>query len=260
MAAALIEVEIRGRWLQTEFWRDHWCMAASQALPVGLSVACGACWPAPRSRICQRCLAPGAQTHQQPGRHPPWPAWTGWSAAGRRWHASEWSRGSALPLLGPEYKAWIARFDRQWCAANATEWKLHHAWLQRVRAVPRPLQAGMAQASAADLVELARLRKHLNPRADVRPLYELALERSAEHPGALRGCCRRCLRGPRKPGWPACTVCGTWAATTAGGPPARRWPSWKPRMGYDHDAAAFKNNGASGWSAPRNRRSAPGKS
>ena len=65
----------------------------------------------------------------------------------------EWSRGSALALLGPEDKAWIARFDRQCCADNATEWKLHHAWLQRVRARAEALQAGMAQASAADLVE-----------------------------------------------------------------------------------------------------------
>ena len=35
--------------------------------------------------------------------------------------------------------------------------------------------------------QLAGLGKHLDPRAEVRPLYELALERSAEHPGALRG-------------------------------------------------------------------------
>ena len=139
MAAALIEVEIRGRWLQTEFWRDHWCMAASQALPGGLSVVCGACWPPPETAFANDALRQALKrisnlddTH--PGLRDRLEAL---DAAGT---LPEWSRGSALALLGPEYKAWIARFDRQWCADNATEWKLHHAWLQRVRARAEALQ------------------------------------------------------------------------------------------------------------------------
>ena len=99
----------------------------------------------------------------------------------------------------------------------------------------------MAQASAADLVELARLRKHLNPRADVRPLYELALERSAEHPGALRGLVQALPEGDREARlaclhrlWDVGSNDRWWAARTA------LAELETPRMGYDHDAAAFK--------------------
>ena len=241
MAAALIEVEIRGRWLQTEFWRDHWCMAASQALPVGpfrglrrlLARAPEAAFANDALRQALKRISNLDDTH--PGLRDRLEAL---DAAGT---LPEWSRGSALALLGPEYKAWIARFDRQWCADNATEWKMHHAWLQRVRARAEALQAGMAQASAADLVELARLRKHLNPRADVRPLYELALERSAEHPGALRGLVQALPEGDREARlaclhrlWDVGSNDRWWAARTA------LAELETPRMGYDHDAAAFK--------------------
>ena len=34
-AAALAEIEIRGAWLQAEFWGNHWCVAADNPLPVG---------------------------------------------------------------------------------------------------------------------------------------------------------------------------------------------------------------------------------
>lgn len=34
-AAALAEIEIRGAWLQAEFWGRHWCVAAGNPLPVG---------------------------------------------------------------------------------------------------------------------------------------------------------------------------------------------------------------------------------
>ena len=59
--------------------------------------------------------------------------------------------------------------------------------LGRVRARADALGASTAQSSAADLVELARLKRHLDPHADVRSLYELALQRSPEYPAALRG-------------------------------------------------------------------------
>ncbi|MFN7855981.1 MAG: M48 family metallopeptidase, partial [Acidovorax sp.] len=34
-AAALIEIEVRGAWLRSEFWRAHWSAAAGSLLPVG---------------------------------------------------------------------------------------------------------------------------------------------------------------------------------------------------------------------------------
>ena len=242
MAAALIEVEIRGHWLQTEFWRDHWCTAAANPLPVGpfrglrrlMADAPEAAFANDALRQSLKRISNLDDTH--PGLRDRLEAL---DVAGT---LPDWSRGSALALLGKdEAKRWIAHFDKQWCAANASDWKQHHAWLQRVRARAEALQAGMAQASAADLVELARLRKHLDPRAEVRPLYELALERSAEHPGALRGLAQCLPDGDRAAKlaclhrlWDAGSNDRWWAARTA------LAELETPRIGYDHDAAAFK--------------------
>lgn len=241
MAAALIEVEIRGSWLEAEFWRDHWCAAASNPLPVGpyrgmrrlLADAPDAAFANDALRQALKRLSNLDDTH--PGLR------DRLEALDAAPTLPEWSRGSALALLGKDPKRWIAHFDRQWCTANATEWKLHHAWLQRVRARADVLQAGVPQASAAELVELARLRKHLDPRADVRPLYELALERSAEHPGALRGLVTCLPEGDRAAKlaclhrlWDAGSNDRWWAARTA------LAELETPRIGYDHDAAAFK--------------------
>ena len=92
-----------------------------------------------------------------------------------------------------------------------------------------------------ELVELARLKRHLDPRAVVRPLYELALERSAEHPGALRGLAQCLPDGDRAAKlaclhrlWDAGSNDRWWAARTA------LAELETPRIGYDHDAAAFK--------------------
>jgi hypothetical protein len=90
-------------------------------------------------------------------------------------------------------------------------------------------------------VELARLRKHLDPRAEVLPLYELALQRSAEHPAALRGLAQSLPDGDRHAKleclqrlWDAGSNDRWWAARTA------LAELETPRLGYDHDAAAFK--------------------
>ncbi len=154
----------------------------------------------------------------------------------------DWSRGTALGLLGPDAKRWVAHFDKAWCKDNATEWKQHHAWLERVRARAEALAAAStAQSSAAELVELARLKRHLDPRAPVRALLETALERSPEHPGALRGLVG-CLPDDDRDGkiallhrlWETGSGDRYWAARTA------LAELETPRLGMDHDAAAFK--------------------
>jgi hypothetical protein len=93
--------------------------------------------------------------------------------------------------LGDDAKRWIAHFDKQWCRDHATEWKQHHAWLAQVRERCK-LTAQQAQSNADEMVELARLSRHLDPRAPVQPLYALALQRSPGHAGALRGWCKAC--------------------------------------------------------------------
>ncbi|MFN7856950.1 MAG: peptidase M48, partial [Acidovorax sp.] len=153
----------------------------------------------------------------------------------------EWSRGTALGLLGTEVKRWMAHLDKQWCRDHASEWKLQHARLGRMRERVKALETAMSQASAADLVELARLRRRLDPRAAVRDLYEVALERSTEYPPALRGLVT-CLDKDDREAKMA-LLHRLWEA----GGNTRYWTARAalaeletPRHGMDHDAAAFK--------------------
>ena len=111
-----------------------------------------------------------------------------------------------------------------------------------MRARAEALGASTAQSSAADLVELARLKRHLDPHADVRALYELALERSTDYPAALRGLVPCLPEGDREAKlqlllnrvWEAGSSDRYWAARTA------LAELETPRLGLDHDAAAFK--------------------
>ncbi len=240
-AAALTEIEVRGAWLQTEFWARHWSKAADRPLPVGpygsmrrrLARMPDAAFANDALRQALRRISSVDDTH--PGLRdriealdtPP--------------ILPDWSRGGALDLLGSDAKEWLARFDKQWCRDHASEWKLHHAWLTRVRERVQVLSAGLAQNNANELVELARLKRHLDPRAVVRPLYELALERSAEHPGALRGLVQ-CLPEDDREARLQCLQ-RLWDADDA-----ERWWTARaalaeletPRPGMEHDAAAFK--------------------
>ena len=81
----------------------------------------------------------------------------------------------------------MAHFDDQWCKANATVWKQHHARLQRAQERVRTLQSTQAGNSATETVELARLMRRLDPQAAVQPLYERVLAREPAHVGALLG-------------------------------------------------------------------------
>ncbi len=240
-AAALTEIEIRGAWLQAEFWGQHWCAAAGNPLPVGpyrsmrrrLAEPPDAAFANDALRQALKRLSDLDDTH--PGLRDRIEALDATPTL------PEWSRGSALALLGEDAKRWVQHFDKQWCRDNATEWKQHHAWLGRVRARAQALEAAAAQATAGDLVELARLKRHLDPRASVRALYEMALERSTDHPGALRGLVP-CLPDDDRDGklallhrlWDAGSNDRYWAARTA------LAELETPRLGKEHDAAAFK--------------------
>jgi len=240
-AAALTEIAVRGAWLQSEFWARHWSKAAEHPLPVGpyqslrrrLARMPEAAFANDALRQALKRIGsvddthPGLRDRIEALETPP--------------ILPEWSRGGALDLLGQDAKRWLAYFDKQWCRDHATEWKQHHAWLGRVRERVQVLNAGQAQGSADELVELARLKRHLDPRAQVRPLYELALERSPGHPGALRGLAQCLPEGDRE----ARLRCleRLWEADDA-----ERWWTARaalaeletPRPGMEHDAAAFK--------------------
>ena len=240
-AAALAEIEIRGAALQQEFWGRHWCAAAGNPLPVGpyrgmrryLAQAPDAAFANDALRLALKRISSVDDTHPSLRDR--------MEALDVAPTLPDWSRGNALALLGEDAKRWVKHFDKQWCRDNATEWKQHHAWLGRVRARAEALGASTVQSSAAELVELARLRRHLDPQADVRALYETALERSPEYPAALRGLASCLPEGDREGKlallhrlWEAGSGDRYWAARAA------LAELETPRLGFDHDAAAFK--------------------
>lgn len=240
-AAALIEIEVRGTWMERHFWERHWSKAADHPVPVGPYRSLRkrlARMPEPAFandalRQALKRLSnvddthPGLRDRLESLEAPP--------------ILPEWSGGSAMELLGDDAKRWIAHFDKQWCRDHATEWKQHHAWLAQVRERVHQLTAQQAQNNADEMVELARLSRHLDPRAPVQPLYALALQRSPGHAGALRGlvqslpdedrqgklqCLEQLWDGDGDSRW--------WAARTA---LAELEIS---RPGMEHDAAAYK--------------------
>ncbi len=240
-AAALAEIEIRGAWLHANFWSHHWCAAAGIPLPVGpyrsmrrrLAEPPDAGFANDALRQALKRISSVDDTH--PGLR------DRMEALDVAPTLPDWSRGTALGLLGADAKRWVSHFDKQWCRENATQWKQHHAWLERVRLRVNVLGENTTQSSAAELVELARLKRHLDPRADVRALFELALQRSTDFPAALRGLVP-CMPEDDRDGklallhrlWDAGSSDRYWAARTA------LAELETPRLGMDHDAAAFK--------------------
>jgi len=184
--AALMEVAVKGAWLHQRFWRRHWAGAARHAVPVGPF----------RTMRTELGLVPPQDFAQEVRRerlrrgndlddtHPA--LRDRLEALGVGTALPAWSRRSALELLGPKADAWIARFDKQWCAEHAKAWKQHHAALARVRWHLGQL-AGQRGKAAGDWVLLADLRRRLDPDADARADYEQALALAPGHGGALRG-------------------------------------------------------------------------
>ncbi|WP_042426110.1 M48 family metallopeptidase [Comamonas granuli] len=241
VAAAWVEIEVRSAWMERHFWARHWSKAAAQPLPVGpyrslrrrLARMPEQAFANDALRQALKRLGSVDDTH--PGLR-------------ERIEALEvapllpdWSQGSALELLGSDAKRWIAHFDKQWCRDHASEWKRHHAWLAQVRERVHQLCAAQAHSSADALVEQARLSLQLDPRADVRPLYEQALQRSPGHAGALRGL-EPCLPDADRQGklqyldqlWDGDGDSRWWAARTA----LAELETARP--GMEHDAGAYK--------------------
>lgn len=240
-SAALVEIEVKSAWLAQHFWADHWRTAATAAQPVGpfrsMQVQLGL---APEPGFAREALRQAlARVSDLGDTHPSLRDRV--ASLGGQPVLPEWSRRGALSLLGDGAERWIAHFDSQWCRDNASDWKQHHAWLGRVRERVRALAAARATGNANDLVEEAKLRCQLDRRADVRPLYELALQRSAEHPAALQGLAQTLADGDR-----AARLQVLQRLWDAGHD--RRWRAARmavdelemPRPGLAHDAAALK--------------------
>jgi len=185
-AAALIELTVKAEWAKHEFWPGHWRAASFSMLPVGPYAAMHtlAIRP-PHEDFAQECLRQALALSGDSkddlllrGRL---------DALRAKRQLPHWSSSQAIHMLGFRGTEWLAAFDRQWCRDNAVEWKLHRAYLSRVRARGQLLAGRFRECSADELVEIAELMLRLDADADVRSLYERVLELAPNHPDALRG-------------------------------------------------------------------------
>ena len=185
-AAALIELNVKAEWAKHEFWPGHWRAAAASMLPVAPYAAMHvlAIMP-PHEDFAQECLRQALALSGD--------SKDGLLLRGRldalraKRQLPLWSSSQAIHMLGARGTEWLAAFDQQWCRDNAGEWKLHRAYLSRVRARGQFLAGRFRECSADELVEIAELMLRLDADADVRSLYERVLELAPSHPGALRG-------------------------------------------------------------------------
>jgi len=190
-AAALTEIVVKGAWLGEVFWSQHWLAAAAQPLPVGPYSAMRSLLALPpETTFAREALRQALQRVSSMDDTHPVLRDRVEALTGERPVLPAWSSCGSLSLLGPQVPQWLAHFDRAWCQDNASAWKRHHAWLARVRERAAALQKTLPSHNAQETVELATLLRHLDPTADVRALYEQALQRSSEHAGALRGLAR----------------------------------------------------------------------
>ena len=185
-AAALIEMTVKAEWAKHEFWPGHWRAASSSMLPVAPYAAMRVlAIMAPHEDFAQECLRQALALSGD--------SKDGLLLRGRldALRANKqlplWSSSQAIQLLGARGNEWLATFDQQWCQGNSAEWKLHRAYLSRVRARGQFLAARFRECSADELVEIAELMLRLDVDADVRSLYERVLQLAPDHPGALRG-------------------------------------------------------------------------
>ena len=185
-AAALTELATKGAWLQAEFWPLHWRGAASSAPPIGPFMAMRRMLALPPEASFARDAMRQAlrQISDVDDTHP---------ALRDRLEALEvasalpaWSAKAALDVLANSAK-WLDHFDKQWCREHATDWKLHHAYLHRVRQRADALTASLARNNADEMTELGQLKQRLGLSAEMRACFERALQLSPGHAGGLRG-------------------------------------------------------------------------
>lgn len=187
VAAAMTEFAIKSDWMARRFWPDHWRTAATSTTPAAPFSALRILASVPpaddfaRESFRQALLG---EIESSEGHAP----------LGERLDKLRvprelpvWSARQSISMLGRQGPKWVARFDTEWCRANAVEWKLHNAYFGRMRAHAKTVSHGNSGLSADGIIELAQLARRLDPNANVRPVYEHALEMASGHPAALRG-------------------------------------------------------------------------
>jgi len=185
--AALTEIAIKGNWLGAEFWPLHWAAAIQSPQPTGPFAAMRTLLAQPVNEDFARDALRQSlkQLSDVDDTHPV--LRDRLEALQVRTQLPSWSTRPAIELLGASAAKWQAHFDKEWCRENASDWKLHHAYLQRVQARIDALKASIQRNSADDMVQLGDLQRRLNAKADVHSHYARALHITPGHAGALRG-------------------------------------------------------------------------
>lgn len=201
--AALTEISIKGQWLAAEFWPLHWSAALGSPQPAGPFGAMRTLLAQPvADDFARRSLRKSLiQLSDEVDTHPVLRDRLEALKASKQLPA--WSSRPALELLGNGADPWLTRLDREWCRDNASDWKLHHAYLRRVQVGIDTLSASIRRNNADEMAQLGDLHRRLDARADVRSFYERALQLTPGHAGALRGMVN-CLSDAEHPARIAC--------------------------------------------------------
>ena len=186
-AAALIEFTIKEDWVRRQFWSAHWRAAAASLMPLPPFAAMRVLAATPPPDEFARESLRRALARPRDPKHALSLLGDRLEALRASPHVPAWSSSPAIKILGERGEDWLAEFDRQWCGDNADEWKLHRAYLSRLRERGQYLAERFRKSSADELIEVAELMRRLDVEADSRSVYERVLQLAPGHPGALKG-------------------------------------------------------------------------
>ncbi len=186
-AAALTEIAIKSQWMSEQFWPRHWASAADHTQAPGPFTAMRKLLGLPPDADFARHTL--RQTLKQisdvDDTHPV--LRDRLEALDVKADLPSWSTRPALDMLGASAAKWLHHFDAQWCRDNASEWRLHHSYLNRVRARRDALTASVARNNADEMAELGHLHQRLGALERARSSYEKALQLTPGHAAGLRG-------------------------------------------------------------------------
>ncbi len=186
VAAALAEIAVKSAWYAERFWPGHWSRAVDDPQAAGPFESMQAQLAAPVADDFARVALRGAlrQVSDVDDTHPV--LRDRLEALDERARLPSWSKRPALALLA-DPERWRMHFDAEWRRLHASDWREHHAYLGRVRERVAALEASAGRNNADEMVEWADCARRIDAGADVRGLYERALQITEDHSGALRG-------------------------------------------------------------------------